>query len=83
MPRNAVALNRLILGINFCVLFERSQNSFLHVIIGGHVYDESKYDMSNKTIQETLDKKYRYPMHVAVVKCSCFVCLSAIFDILM
>ena len=27
--------------------------------------------MSNKTVKETLDKKYRYPMHVAVVKSSC------------
>ena len=33
-----------------------------------HVYDETKYDMSNKTVKDTLDKRYRYPMHVAVVK---------------
>ena len=66
----------LILVINFCVLFQRSQNLFIHVVTDGcfisvHVYDETEYDMLNKTVKETLDKKERYPMHVAVVKGFC------------
>ena len=38
-----------------------------------HVYDETKYDMLNKTVNETFNKKYKHPMHVAVVKGSCCV----------
>ena len=31
-------------------------------------FDEGKYNMSNDIVKETLDVKYRHPMHVTIFK---------------
>ena len=77
MPRKAIAYNTTVLGNTFLQAIREKPEFvctcchrwlFRRSILS---YDQSKYDMSNDIVKETLDLKYRHPMNVMTVKGRC------------